>query len=103
MPGFLEYVTFSGVGDGHEVYPRATRTWPGRRRWSRRSGRSSGTPHDMGMQVYLLTDMLAVSPPLEAYLDRTVGGLDVEDPALWSVYQAGPGRAVRAACRSSTG
>ena len=44
---------------------------------------------DMGMHVYLLTDMLAVSPPLEAYLERTVGGLDVDDPALWSVYQAG--------------
>ena len=43
----------------------------------------------MGMHVYLLTDMLAVSPPLEAYLERTVGGLDVDDPALWSVYQAG--------------
>ena len=41
------------------------------------------------MHVYLLTDMLAVSPPLEAYLERTVGGLDVDDPALWSVYQAG--------------
>ena len=44
---------------------------------------------DMGMRVFLLTDMLAVSPPLEAYLTRTVGGLDVDDPRLWAVYQAG--------------
>src|SRR6185436_5014363 len=89
VPGFLEYVTFSGVGDGHAIYPvgdphidRA------------RAMVAAFTPifeyaHQMGMRVYLLTDMLAVSPPLQAYLEETFGGLAVDDPKRWSVYQAG--------------
>ena len=35
---------------------------------------------DMGMKVYLLTDMLAVSPPLEALPAAAVGGLDMHRP-----------------------
>jgi hypothetical protein len=81
VPGFLEYVTFAQVGDGHAVY-------------------RAGDPHvarasamvetfapvfryaaDMGMRVYFMTDMLALSGPLDAYLDKQ------EDP--WAVYQAG--------------
>ncbi|PJJ57287.1 glycosyl hydrolase family 67 [Mumia flava] len=87
VPGFLEYVTFRDVGDGHAVYPE-------------------GDPHvaraeamvdafapvwqyaaDQGLQVYFLTDMLAVSPPLRDYLDAQ--GHAIDDPAFWTVYQAG--------------
>ncbi|GAA4346919.1 hypothetical protein [Angustibacter luteus] len=89
VPGFLEYVTFSGVGDGHDVYPAGDSHVERARAMVAAFGPVFQYAHDMGMRVYLMTDMLAVSPPLEAYLDRTVGGLDVEDPALWSVYQAG--------------
>src|SRR5262249_40079795 len=38
--------------------------------------------------VYFKTDMLALSPPLKAYLQRTTG-MDTTNPKLWSVYQAG--------------
>ncbi|MBB3094060.1 hypothetical protein FHR83_001709 [Actinoplanes campanulatus] len=81
VPGFLEYVTFANVGDGHAVYP-------------------AGDPHiaraqamvtafepvfryasDMGMRVYFMTDMLALSGPLEAYLAKQTD--------QWAVYQAG--------------
>jgi len=89
VPGFLEYVSFSGVGDGHDVYPAGDPHAERAAAMVKAFGPVFRYAHDMGMRVYLLTDMLAVSPPLEAYLDRTVGGLDVEDPALWSVYQAG--------------
>ncbi|WP_328472937.1 hypothetical protein OHA21_11205 [Actinoplanes sp. NBC_00393] len=76
VPGFLEYVTF-----GETVYV-------------------AGDPHiaraqamvqafrpvfqyaaDMGMRVYFMTDMLALSGPLEAYLETQ------DDP--WPIYQAG--------------
>ncbi|WP_433208159.1 hypothetical protein ACQP00_42760 [Dactylosporangium sp. CS-047395] len=89
VPGFLEYIAFSKVGDGHAIYP-------------------DGDPHiaraealtdafapvfryaaDMGMKVYLLTDMLAVSPPLQRYLERAYGGLKVDDPHFWQVYSLG--------------
>ncbi|KQT02482.1 hypothetical protein [Cellulomonas sp. Leaf395] len=89
VPGFLEYVTFSGVGDGHEVYPEGDPHVARAEAMVDAFGPVFAYAQDMGMHVYLLTDMLAVSPPLEAYLERTVGGLDVDDPALWSVYQAG--------------
>ena len=89
MPGFLEYVTFSGVGDGHEVYPEGDPHVARAEAMVEAFGPVFAYAQEMGMHVFLLTDMLAVSPPLEAYLERTVGGLDVDDPALWSVYQAG--------------
>ncbi|MFY1671319.1 hypothetical protein ACN27G_15325 [Plantactinospora sp. WMMB334] len=89
VPGFLEYVTFAKVADGHAVYP------PGDPHVERAHAMVAAFApvlryaELMGVKVFLLTDMLAVSPPLEAYLTRTVGGLDAADPRLWSVYQAG--------------
>ncbi|MEZ4770764.1 MAG: hypothetical protein R2844_20385 [Caldilineales bacterium] len=46
---------------------------------------------DAGMQVYLLTDMLALTPPLEAYLEEQFGGLDTRNPRF--------GTSMPAACR----
>ncbi|GEL94814.1 hypothetical protein [Cellulomonas composti] len=89
VPGFLEYVTFRDVGDGHEVYPQGDDHVARAEAMVDAFGPVFRYAHDMGMHVYLLTDMLAVSPPLQDYLERTVGGLAVEDPRLWSVYQAG--------------
>ncbi|MDG4822791.1 hypothetical protein O7635_13125 [Asanoa sp. WMMD1127] len=85
IPGFLEYVTFDGLDvyapdDDHRGRNEAlvTAFAPIFRYAS-----------DSGMRVYLLTDMLALSPPLERYLKRTTGGLDTTDPQLWAVYQQG--------------
>jgi len=89
VPGFLEYVTFSGVGDGHDVYPEGDDHVARAEAMVRAFAPVFGYAHEMGMKVFFLTDMLAVSPPLEDYLERTVGSLDVTDPDLWSVYQAG--------------
>ncbi|OZV77560.1 hypothetical protein CA850_22685 [Micromonospora echinospora] len=89
VPGFLEYVTFAGVGDGHAVYPAGDPHVDRARAMVAAFGPVFRYADQMGVKVFLLTDMLAVSPPLEAYLTRTVGGLDVTDPRLWAVYQAG--------------
>ncbi|SBT42944.1 Glycosyl hydrolase family 67 C-terminus [Micromonospora auratinigra] len=89
VPGFLEYVTFAGVGDGHAVYPRGDPHVARARAMVAAFGPVFRYAHEMGLKVFLLTDMLAVSPPLEAYLRATVGGLDAADPRLWSVYRAG--------------
>jgi hypothetical protein len=87
IPGFLEYVTFSGVGDGTEVYAagdehearaKAMRSWFGTM-WD--------SADAAGMDVYLQTDMLMLSTPLQAYLDER--GLTPDDPELWDVYAAG--------------
>jgi hypothetical protein len=89
LPGFLEYVTFAGVGDGHAVYPAGDPHTARARAMVAAFGPIWKYAADMGMSVYLQTDMLAVSPPLKAYLTRTYGGLTVEQPGLWSVYQSG--------------
>lgn len=89
LPGFLEYVTFAKVGDGRAVYPPGDTHVDRAQAMVAAFGPVFRYAEDMGMKVFLLTDMLAVSPPLEAYLQRTVGGLDVADPRLWAVYQAG--------------
>lgn len=88
MPGFLEYVTFDRVGDGREIYPDADGPHVARARAMREHfGPLWKYAHDAGMKVYLGTDMLALSTPLEDYLDEH--GLSAEDPALWDVYAAG--------------
>jgi hypothetical protein len=85
VPGFLEYVTFRGLG----VYPAGDPHVARAEAMAAAFGPVWRYAHDMGMRVYLATDMLALSPPLRAYLDRTTGGLDTENPRLWQVYQAG--------------
>ena len=45
--------------------------------------------HELGMKVYLRTDMLALSTPLAQYFDEAFGGLATEDPRFWDVYRAG--------------
>ena len=47
-----------------------------------------------GMQVFLTTDMLALTPPLWEHLHRLAPapgavGIDAADPAVWRVYRAG--------------
>ena len=89
IPGFLEFINFDSVGDGFAVYP-ADSEYRARHLALRDAyNQLIDYAHSMGMQVYLLTDMLALTPPLEAYLTEQFGGLDTENPALWQVYSSG--------------
>jgi len=85
LPGFLEYLTFAGVGNGHAVYrqgdPHVARALAMRAAF----GPVWKYAHDMGMTVYLSTDMLTLSPPLKRYL----GTIDATSGRLWSTYRAG--------------
>ncbi|MFC4851993.1 hypothetical protein [Actinophytocola glycyrrhizae] len=85
IPGFLEYVTFRGL----DVYPDGDPHVARAEAMTAAFGPVWRYAADMGMRVYLSTDMLALSPPLRSYLERTVGGLDTEDARLWRIYQAG--------------
>ena len=44
---------------------------------------------ELGMKVFLRTDMLTLTTPLEDYLTDRFGSLDTENPELWDVYAAG--------------
>ncbi|TYL46108.1 hypothetical protein FXB39_14400 [Nocardioides sp. BGMRC 2183] len=85
IPGFLEYLTFTGVPEVYAGHPEYVERAEAMRAafgpiWQRVA--------DLGMRVFLRTDMLILSGPLEQYLDEEFG-LDAEDPELWEVYQAG--------------
>src|SRR5215207_4907263 len=89
IPGFIEYLTFSGVGDGDDVYG-ADDTHVARAHAMRDAfGPMWEYAHDVGLDVYFRTDMLALTTPLEHYLVERFGGLATEDPAFWDVYAAG--------------
>jgi hypothetical protein len=58
------------------------------------SGRSSTGPPSAGMQVFLDTDMLTVTPPLFQCLRRIAPGrgpadIDASNPRVWEIYRAG--------------
>jgi hypothetical protein len=85
VPGFLEYVTFSGVGDGHAVYREGDAHIARAVAMRKVFGPAWKYAHEMGMKVFFQTDMLALSPPLKEYL----GDLDTSSARLWSVYRKG--------------
>ncbi|WP_127502846.1 hypothetical protein [Actinoplanes solisilvae] len=77
VPGFLEYVTFDGLGVYRSGDPHVARA---------RALVDAFAPvfsyaGTMGFKVFFLIDMLALSGPLDAYLSGR------DDP--WPVYQAG--------------
>lgn len=88
FPGFVEYVTFDTAPDG-AVYPEGDD-----HRDKALALREAFAPFweradELGMKVFLRTDMLALTGPLEQYLTDRFGSLDTENPELWDVYTAG--------------
>jgi hypothetical protein len=87
--GFLEFIDFDRVGNGTEIYP-ADSLWRRRHEAMRRHfGRMFQIAKRLDMEVVLVTDMVALTPPLEEYFQRRFGGVDVSNPALWEVYRLG--------------
>ncbi|MEU4420861.1 hypothetical protein AB0F81_09555 [Actinoplanes sp. NPDC024001] len=77
VPGFLEYVTF----DGHGVYPAGDPHVDRARAMVAAFAPVFRYAAQMGMRVYYMTDMLALSGPLDAYLKK--------QDDQWAIYQAG--------------
>ncbi len=89
VPGFLEYVTFDRVGDGGDIYTEGDDHVARALAMRDTFGSLYAHAHELGLDVYFRTDMLALSSPLSEYFERTLGGVDAEDPALWDVYELG--------------
>lgn len=85
IPGFLEYLTLADVpgayaaGDPHVARAKAMQA---------AFGPIFQHLSDLGLKVYLGTDMVALDTPLEHYLDHRFGGLDTTNPQFWAVYQS---------------
>jgi hypothetical protein len=88
FPGLVEFLTFAGAPDG-PVYgegdDHAARALALRGAF----GPFWAHADELGMKVFLRTDMLTLTTPLQRYLEQRVGSLDTENPELWEVYSAG--------------
>jgi hypothetical protein len=89
VPGLLEYLAFSDVGDGTEVYGADDEHVERALAMREAFGPMWKSAHDAGLKVFLRTDMLVVTTPLEEYLEQRFGGLATEDPEFWEVYASG--------------
>ncbi len=85
VPGFLEYLTFTEVPEIYADHPEHVARAEAMRA---AFGPIWEQVDRLGMKVYLRTDMLILSGPLEEYLTERFG-LDAEDERLWDVYRAG--------------
>lgn len=88
VPGFLEYVTFAGVEDGDAVYPPGSPYRERAEAMRAQVGAMWAYADTMGMDVVMVTDMLALTEPLEDYLATLPGGVDADSAQLWDVYRA---------------
>jgi hypothetical protein len=97
VPMLLELIDFDRVktADGSSVYGDGDETFRARHAAVRRAffPLFDWTAR-RGMQVFLTTDMLTVTPPLARHLRRVAPagsavGIDASDPAVWQVYRAG--------------
>jgi len=89
IDGFLELVDFDGVGTGYDIYPQGSPHRAHHAAIRDAYGQLFAYARRKGMRVVAKTDMVALTTPLEQYFASRFGGIDVEDPALWAVYQAG--------------
>ncbi|MFK4790398.1 hypothetical protein [Microbacterium sp. ZW T5_56] len=87
FPGLIEFVTFAGL-EGDPVYPaddpHIDRAIAIRNAFIPLWDRAA----ELGVKVFLRTDMLTLTEPLEQYLRERFGSLDVANPELWEVYTA---------------
>lgn len=86
-PGFVEFATFEGVPDG-PVYPEGDVHVERALALRAAFGPFWDRAAELGVKVFLRTDMPTLTPELEDYFDRRFGGLDTENPQLWEVYTA---------------
>lgn len=89
MNGFLEYVDFDLVGNGYEIYGPDSAYRKSHRVFREKFGALYQYARDMGMKVYLRTDMLSLSDPLKDYLIKRFGGLDNQSGEFWKIYELG--------------
>jgi hypothetical protein len=87
FPAFLELVSFGDCSAGKDIYPdndpyklRHLALQKGFGKWMGKIGKK-------GMDVYLYTDMVALTPPLEKYLLKKYGKIDPETDEFWEVYK----------------
>ena len=86
-PGFVEFATFADVPDG-PVYPEGDPHVARALALRDAFGPFWDRAAELGVKIFLRTDMPTLTPELAEYFDRRFGSLDTENPELWEVYTA---------------
>jgi len=86
-PGFVEFATFADVPDG-PVYPKGDPHVARALALREAFGPFWDRADELGVKIFLRTDMPTLTPELAEYFDDRFGGLDTENPELWQVYTA---------------
>jgi hypothetical protein len=84
-PGFIEFATFADVPEG-PVYPEGDPHIARALALREAFGPFWDRAAELGVGIYLRTDMPTLTPELAEYFDRRFGGLDTENPEFWDVY-----------------
>ncbi len=87
FPAFLELVSFDDWKEGANIYPDNDPYKLRHLALQKGFGDWMGEIRQKGMDVYLYTDMVALTPPLEKYLIKKYGKLDPESAEFWKVFQ----------------
>ena len=84
-PGFIEFVDFAHAPDG-PVYPDGDPHIARAAALREAFGPFWDRASELEVDVFLRTDMLALTPALDDYFTKRFGGADTENPELWQVY-----------------
>jgi len=85
---FLELVNFDAVGSGTEVYPSGHPLRDRHRAYRGFVRQLTADAADLQMDVYLKTDLPAVTPPMRSYLRALPQADDPSTEAFWGLYAA---------------
>ncbi len=90
LGSYLPFIDFEKVGNGREVYAGDDTVYIERQNVLREYyGKMMDLANQKGIDIYATTDMVALSPPLKAYLLKRFGSFDTENPEFWAIYKAG--------------
>jgi len=86
LPWFLECVNFDLLENGRQVYGEKSIYRDRHDTLSSRFHELMKIAAEHGLSTYLWTDMVALTPPLKDYFERSLGSVDTENPEFWQVY-----------------
>ncbi len=89
FPAFLELVTFEGRKGKDAVYQESDGYQKRHRALQEGYGKWIKEIRNKGIEVFLYTDMVALTPPLEAWLTSHYGTPDGEKVGFWDIYKEG--------------
>ena len=89
VPFLLEFINFDRVEDGKTIYGEDDNFRHRHLELRKNFKRLFEYARQKGIDIFLYSDMVMLTPPLEAYLIKKIGRLDTNHPHFWEAYQKG--------------